>query len=448
MLSAKCRIDDSVWLPYQFFVPVATWQDTPTSSRRAIEADVNDGAEKTRTSSEGRGTQKLFCWSGTIETWGLVPWFSQFTQATRATWQTQRNEAGPLEGFETFGRMLASTPAHSVPERWTELNNARRQRRQCAEDVAHLKRACEDAHHKEHVVQCADCYGKIVDRMLTRYRNGEGREWFAGRTAFLQELEAMFHEVKQQRRRLEQVEARISSEKEAWYRWMLREHPAFLAVAEKGAHQTKLRSLLDDLDQTRGGLVKSMWEGMGQPDGWSHRVDDFTEKVAATGGDEAKLRDIYKAEFLLNLAAGDVQDHAQPFLDEYQNNRTTTMEDIVDSIVKEDQLNRTSQWQRDAHVKRLDELRRAKTAFEQNKSRDRGSRPREELYDLPPCLVCQGPVDVKDIFSCSVCQILCQMRNERQMTVYCSEDCYYRGHVSATLVRGRYRRHELTRGNF
>ena len=95
----------------------------------------------------------------------------------------------------------------------------------------------------------------------------------------------MFTEAKERKIDLKVLEDRIDSEKEAWYRWMLRRHPDFLAVAEDGARQQELRDMLDDPDHSREVLIEEMWEGVGQPKIWAAKVDEFAEAVKKRDGE-------------------------------------------------------------------------------------------------------------------------------------------------------------------
>lgn len=331
---------------------------------------------------------------------------------------------------------MAAEPSPPMPERWTELAVSRRQKRLCAEQVETLKQSCDKDCGKEHISACPDCYEKVVDRMRKRYMDSEGREWFTERRAFVQELEGLFTEVRQRKMSLKAVEARIESEKEAWYRWMLRTHPDFLAVADDGARQTELRLMLDDPDQSQDDLVKMMWEGIGNQGDWSSRVDSVVEKIEAAAGDEKELQKIYVEEFFIDSSTGEPWEHAERYLTQYKEDDKLSLEDIIGIIVQDSQLSRNSRPHRDNHKRRLDELRRAKTAFEHNKAQTKGRShggqgpaASEELYDLPPCGNCQKTVEPKEVLSCAICQAVTQLGGDKKLTVYCSEECYREAHV-------------------
>ncbi|KAM3514264.1 hypothetical protein MY11210_002054 [Beauveria gryllotalpidicola] len=318
-----------------------------------------------------------------------------------------------------------------LPEYWSELNAARRQRQLCVADVNKLKSSCVKDCGKKHVAECKECYPKILDRLRKRYSESQEREWFSQRRAFLQELDDMFTDAKDYNGSLQAIEAHIESEKEAWYRWVLRRHPDFLEVAEHDAPLEEMRGMLGDPDRSREELVAMMWQGVGKPDNWSDRVDTFAEKVSALKDKPEELKKLYILEFFKDENQDRVLDYAQPYLDQYQASDRMTLEQIVGRIVDDNHRSKSSQSQRDTHASRLDELRRAKTAFEQKRKESkallRESQAKSVLYDLPPCAACQRTVFIDDIFSCSLCQTILQIGGNGKLTVYCSEECYRKG---------------------
>lgn len=333
---------------------------------------------------------------------------------------------------------MAGASTHHLPEHWTELNAARKQRRLCAENIHNIARSC--TAHGKNLLECNLHFHESVDRMFARYNDYPHREWFSQRKAFVYGLETMFADMierleSEQRinhGELDDIEANIESEKEAWYRWVLRRHPEFLAIAS-GVNQNEVRSILDDPDRSREELVAMVWEAVGKPADWSSRVDIFIEKVAAAAEDPAELKKLYIAEFFKDHKTGETLENAQKYLEQYESASDASLEDVIGCIISANKGERGLQARREVYHSRLEELRRAKTAFERDKalakSRARASQAvavGDELYDLPSCSMCQQVVDSKDVLSCPVCQI----GDERKLTVYCSEVCYHKGQVS------------------
>lgn len=332
---------------------------------------------------------------------------------------------------------MASPSAHAMPEHWTELSTAIRQQQLCAGDVEAIKSSCARECKSKHVSACPGCYAKVLDRMRRRYAESEDREWFTQRKAFLHELEGMFQDAKDGAKSLKHIEARIESEKEAWYRWVLRKYPEFIAASGRDANQEELRGMLDDPDRSRSELVGMMLKGVGKPEGWPLSVEAFADKVAAAKGDATELKKLYITAFFIDPATGAALNNAQRYLDELQASDVLTLEDAIDKMVSDIKESRNAQPQREAHQRRLDELRRARTAFEQNKAQAKNrlaasnapSAP-EPLHRLPPCLACQKAVNPKSVLSCTVCHAAATMGGDTKMTVYCSNQCHAAGHVS------------------
>lgn len=336
--------------------------------------------------------------------------------------------------------MAATTSA--LPEHWTELNAARKNRRLCAEDVAAIRKSCETDGVK-HVAESPSHFSEALDRMFGRYKDSQEREWFSERRAVVFGLENMFADAKEWKTSLKDIEASIGSEKEAWYRWVLRRHPEFLAVADSGVDQDEVRSILDDPDRSREELVAMVSRAVGMSEDWSSQVDAFADKVASADGDSATLRKLYIEEFFKDRSTGETLEHAQKYLDMYESDPNMALEDIIDKIIAANREDRSSQAQRDTHQRRLHELRRAKTAFEQNKVRTKGqqqgaqaSNVDERYYGLSPCSDCRKEVGLSGVISCPVCQLVRHMGGEKELTVYCSEGCHDKGFVSHSTATG------------
>ncbi|KAF7548105.1 hypothetical protein G7046_g8784 [Stylonectria norvegica] len=332
---------------------------------------------------------------------------------------------------------MASSSKHALPEYWTELNSARTSKARSAELVNTIKTTCAAQHGKAHISECKECLPKVLDTMYSRYCNSDGREWFSQRRAFIKELELLFADAKERKVDLQAIEARIESEKEAWYRWVLRTYPEFLAVAGTGVNQDELRSMLDDPDKSRQELIDRIGEGLGQESDSASQVDSFAEKVKATEGNPAQLKELYISQFFARLTTDEAKQSAQKYLELYEASENLTMEDVIDKIAQDHRDSISYEPQRKEHEERLVQLRRAKTAFEQNRMqakirRQEAQNPTvpDEFYSLPLCEVCQEPVINENVVACSVCQVFHNLGGKMDLTVYCSDKCYDHGQVS------------------
>ncbi|KAI1067830.1 hypothetical protein LB507_010550 [Fusarium sp. FIESC RH6] len=330
---------------------------------------------------------------------------------------------------------MGSNVRVALPEHWTELSAARIHRQQCADEVDTIKRTCLEECGKRSVVDCEKCYPKVLERMRARYCDAEGREWFSQRRAFLNELDVLFTDVKDHKKMdLKAIEDSIASEKEAWYRWVLRMYPRFLSVGDRGADPDELRAMLDDPVKRREELIERIWEGVGKPVNWESDVESLIEKMAAVKNDATALKQLYIDLFFKDSETGEAVENAQPYLEAYETSDTMSIEQVIDRIAQDLKASRTTEPQRDTHRGRLDELRRAKMAFEQNRLQNKSRAQANQtpavsdyLYDLPPCSVCSKSVDAKNVLSCPLCQALVQLGGRRRMTVYCSDECQGKG---------------------
>ncbi|PHH66344.1 hypothetical protein CDD81_7399 [Ophiocordyceps australis] len=330
---------------------------------------------------------------------------------------------------------MASPSTHVMPEHWTELNAAKNQRRLCSQRIEDIKSACTNNCGKPHTTDCQSCYAKVLDEIRGRYIESQEREWFTQRKAFLHELDGLFQDAKDGKRNLLSIESRIESEKEAWYRWVLRKYPAFMTASGSASNRDELRSMLDDPDRSREQLVKMMLEGVGQPPGWPSSVENFAERASAAAAQVDGLKALCADEFFFNKDSGAIIEGAQKYLDEYRATEGMTLEQVIDRIESNMEENKSTQPQREVHQQRLDELRRAKTAFERDKMQAKsrmaskqGPVATEILYNLPPCQVCKSQVGPNEVLSCSLCQVTAQMGGTANMTVYCGEECFLKGH--------------------
>ena len=329
---------------------------------------------------------------------------------------------------------------HALPEHWTELSAARLHRQQLADQVDEIKKTCLTECGKRNVPDCQKCYPKVLDRIRARYCNEQGREWFSQRTAFIIELDMLFADAKDGKIDLKFIEASIESEKEAWYRWVLRTYPGFLMAGENELDQEELRDMLNDPDISRAELIESMWKGVGRPQDWSDDVEILAKEIATANKDPSELKKLYTSLFFKDRKTGQVLEYAQKYLDAYEASETMTVEKVMDTIAQDQRASMSTQPQRDGHEARLDELRRAKMAFEANRAQTKSraqaaqtSAIAEELYDLPPCSVCHKAVNTKSVIACPVCQAVSQMGGRKKLTVYCSDECYNKGNVRNTV---------------
>lgn len=327
-------------------------------------------------------------------------------------------------------------PIAALPEQWTELMTAREQHAHLVADVTAIKTECGANHEARHVSECSTCFPKVLDRLYARYKDSTGgREWFSERSMVIPGLDTVISEAKAGKAKLSDIDVNIASEKEAWYRWVLRRHPEFLAVARTGKEK-QVRDLLNDPDTTRDELVRAVGEAVGMPEHWSEEIDGFVEKYQARRGDEKALKELYIQQFFKDQATGETLPHARKYLDMYEGDLSVKLEDVIGKIIAANKDDRSTQTKREEHKKRLDELRRAKTTFERDRAKAKSqaqgaqkSSVEEKLDNLPPCRTCRQQVDPDVYWPCALCMTMVQLGGAGDLTVYCSQECDDKGRL-------------------
>lgn len=318
---------------------------------------------------------------------------------------------------------------------WNELHLARTNQAKCTDDIEAIKKACAANHPAvQHVYHCKDCFPKVTDRMLQRFLGDDhDQEWFAHRRAFLVVMEAQLARVRDKELDLESVEKSVDHEKEAWYRGVLRKHSGFVCASGNGVPAEELKDALEDTDRSRDDLVDMVWRSIGNPTDWESRIDAFLERWALAKT-PLEQKALYVDTFFKDSATGECLEGAQVYMEEYKNQEANDFYPIIEKIMAAKKDEKASEGKRGIHQGRLDELHRARTAFEElkaaNKAQQRAAQASavgDQLYDLPGCKVCNGKVQPKDVLSCPVCQVICQKGGEKTLTVYCSEECHMQG---------------------
>lgn len=342
--------------------------------------------------------------------------------------------------------MTEVAPGGALPKPWTDLQNARKQRKTLREEIEKLNAACQAEDGSKHLVECEKCYPKSLSIIESAYTEPALKTWLTDRPGLKDDLKACIQTVMAGEANLDVIETRLEQEKNAWYRELLLASPDLLDVGDNDIRREDLLASLADPECHIDDIVNPMWESISKPDKWSDQLEAFIEKTSGADGDDAALRQIYADELFKNRTTGEAVAHAQPYLDAYEGNAGSAaqpLDEVLESLIRDISAGKSSGSQRTILRSRLDELSRAKTAFEQNKVTEAKGRSaagvREAvvltlLEPLPPCYTCEGEVKKTEVLSCSHCQIALQLageqgREKKKLTVFCSEDCLQKGQV-------------------
>ncbi|KAI1160192.1 hypothetical protein F5B18DRAFT_633582 [Nemania serpens] len=321
---------------------------------------------------------------------------------------------------------------------WDELETLQKGRRDlsmCTQDLQNIRSPCIQEHGKNHVVECAECWTRLVNRMRDRYLNSAIKEWFSGRRAFLQELDDLFAKAQQHEVDFKTIEQRIADEKKEWLRDKVRNlglHSATRSPAEARTLQQKL----NDRDIPADQLVHELRECLGvDAERYDEVFNTFLKQVKAAQPPTARVHAYIEALFQPGLdPAGAAK--SQKYIDMITTGKPIA--EVINAMVRDRQSAKGDLEQKQALQKKLEELRRARAAHELDKNkRDqmRQQKARAAMRNvednLPPCSVCNKTVNARKFLACPVCQLLADnYKILDEPTLFCSETCHEEGYDS------------------
>jgi hypothetical protein len=317
-----------------------------------------------------------------------------------------------------------------------------------------------DKCHAEHgdtkpLVSCPQCYETLLEAFRARFLGAPAdqqhsqqhqQEWFSSRRAFLSDLASLITAAKEYQISPQAIDDRVREERSRWYAERVRGSLLRLMVEDPSGRGEVFEKLEDLSLATAGrdpvGLAKEVANflttgPLGSLAAEQGTSKDLPERLAAASGEAGKVG-VFKDEFF-RAEDGNIPDDHQKYLDMLLH-QGASMEQVVDRILEERQAATGARDQTNKLNQRLDELRRARAAHEAQKTRKAQRRESlaqqkvpDELYELPACVVCGQTPSTKDFFCCSICTILAGTRVQEKQTVFCSEACEQKGHVSAHL---------------
>lgn len=322
-----------------------------------------------------------------------------------------------------------------MTEAWDDLATFRAQRSRCAADVAFLTSDCARDHpqHK-HVLECRECYEKIVDRMRSRYlepRDDVPREWFSGRDGFLKDLDALFAAVRDYKASLEEVDARLEEGRKRWYEQRVRASPSIRkaleelvdkkeAFAKVGAGGVSFEETVPEIREAlQSSTVTNKEHG-------AQDVERTLRRLMEAKTSEERTQ-LYRETFFQGNPDEPPSAKTQMYLSRLQDG--ASMDEIINKISVDRRSSIGAMDQKEKHRQRVEELRRAKNAHELEKTKkarqDSNTRPQpaDEMYDQPPCHACGRELNLQDYTACPLCQVLVDKGVRSKPTVFCSAAC-------------------------
>ncbi|KAM7220079.1 hypothetical protein V8F06_004593 [Rhypophila decipiens] len=334
-----------------------------------------------------------------------------------------------------------------MPEVLIQSSKTASRNKKLAAEVAQIRQNCKTGHGKKTLVECPDCYAKVLEVFRARYLKSPDDEWFKSRGGhMLQELDKMIAKAKEYQLSPADIDAQIKEEQAKWYVEHARDIVVTLMVddiADREERAAVLEELYEppydmtSLQQKTAALVFKNKYTMRNVD-----VASISDRLASAPDRDSQLK-VLKEAFFTPSPGSDLP--KAPY-DEYFKQlkyKKLSVDQVMGRIVDDRQSAIGKLTQAEKLKARLADLKRARAAHELEKKKKaktlansvKNSVP-DELYNLPPCAAACGQTPSTEAFPCcTVCDILVTNGVQEQRTVYCSSECRdkaYDDHVEAT----------------
>ncbi|ROW13820.1 hypothetical protein VPNG_03543 [Cytospora leucostoma] len=308
-------------------------------------------------------------------------------------------------------------------EPWDYLAAYQALRTQAADEVATTTASCAQNHpqHK-HVIQCRECYPQIIKRIRSTYLEPKDGQWFSGREAFLADLDALFAAALHYEARLGDVDARIENEKRDWYFEQVKASPSIPKTLEELLDRKDLVAKLGSKEVAFEGVIQELRAALsGGAD--PKTAQEILGRLIAVQTPEERLQ-AYRDIFFQGRPGEQISEKAQIYFDKLQDG--ATLKDVIAKVSSDAAASIAAPDQKERHQKRIEELRRAKAAYEKEKEKKATQKPQppEKTYDAPPCNVCRKDVDLGNFIGCPYCTVLLEAGVRVKTTVWCSQDAH------------------------
>ncbi|KAL8285328.1 hypothetical protein RB597_002422 [Gaeumannomyces tritici] len=316
-----------------------------------------------------------------------------------------------------------------MPEIWDYLARARRQKALCAGDVEAIKENCRRNHNHRHVIECVECYGKVLERMHSRYASSPDAECFSGQATFPKDVSDLFAQARERRFALREIEERAIKGRQARIVQTVKSSQVIRHLL-RDSGQVHLLHKMDSGNVVLSTVLGEIRNSLGHVPAPSEDVDRCL--VQLTGAEA--LPAVETLQVIQKIFFSDYKDSsAMGCQEELERLRKGSSLDVVmERRLERSLTNKANKDLREKHRRRLDELRRAQSAHEAAKSRKTKDRqaaapppPPAPSLAVPACAACHTTVDIKSFFSCPLCQIRAGLDNRWQPMVYCSTACYH-----------------------
>lgn len=344
-----------------------------------------------------------------------------------------------------------------MAEAWEAWASSRAQRAQCAEAVSRLTASCARDHPQHrHVLECRECYGKVLDCLSSRYLapkgDGSEPEWFppeeakearearevlgddeiSARDALRIDLEDLFAAAQKYTVDLDELDARLGLEKRRWYEKRVSTSPSIKQSLEDLATRGEILKRIAAKEVSFDEIVIEIRDALRTStmvfgEAGAEGADGTLERLVKVGSPEEKVK-AYKEAFFLWAPGQDMSGMTQAYFDQLESGKP--LGEIVNSIIADIRSSKELQNQKKKHQQQLNDNLRARKQLEIEKAKKAGRKdsnprpqPPDEMYDQPPCYACGRQLYLQDYVVCPLCQVLVDKGVRNKPTVFCSTDC-------------------------
>jgi hypothetical protein len=316
-----------------------------------------------------------------------------------------------------------------MPEPWDEVVTAEKEQKLCMEDVQNIKSACAKDHGKSHVVECEACWTKVVNRLRDRYLCSAAKEWFSGRRMFLQDLDSLFAQAREQKIDHKDIEQRIAQEKNDWYRDKTKSLDLHQATKTK-EEERRLRDKLNDRTILANQLASDLRQMFSDsPEHNEAAFQSYLNRLKSASTPEVRS-ELQIETFFRPSQDPDGAAKLKKYIDALRGGKPVG--EVINCMIRDRQSTTGQQSERRHLQAKLDESRRAKVAHELEKTRK--AKTRQDSMDatavedgnhrMPPCAECGKDVDPQSMVVCPHCHVLAEVYHvQHETTVFCSDDC-------------------------
>ncbi|KAH8844357.1 hypothetical protein MCOR27_009245 [Pyricularia oryzae] len=298
-----------------------------------------------------------------------------------------------------------------MTEVWEAVAATRHHKKLSEDEAAALKESCSKAHQHQHIAQCAECCGRLLDQVATRYTKSPDMAWLTAQRNLPEDLEKLFARARQNPRELDAVERRLNDAKRDWARGRIQTSKVIRRLVEDAGHTQLLEKLQDESISLEAALGEIDNVLSGRASTTSARdLDVALEKLIAAQSNPLQRQEVHR-EVLNATTEG-------------------PLDGFMDQMLDRLAASKASKEIKDKHLRRLDELRRAQTAHlkskkkkkSKNRKPDEGEKP--PSLDVPPCTACATLPDPKSFISCTLCLVRSNACGQGPPAVFCTGACY------------------------